>query len=239
MSRNEQELIHDFPRYYQESLNVLKEFGGPSVYFHVQCVKEQQSNFLSERHIELIYATLASWGMHRMGDPRTTKTKLHEYNDFKDSILKYKDKMQSFIENNFSDMEHSDYMTIIESLKEIYQGLNVSISNSTIVANSKALAHILPNLIPPIDRQYTIRFFTQDRDEFFYNNGKYRLVNLPGELEKQFELFVDVCGKIKILFDNIDRSIIEINKETFNTSYPKVMDNVIMAYVKSIPKPTN
>ncbi len=239
MNRNEQELIQGFPKYYWESLKVLKEFGGPSVYFHVQCIKEQQSNFLSARHIELIYATLASWGMHRMGDPKTTKTKLHEYNDFKDSILRSRDKLKSFVENNFYDMEYSDYIATIENLKGIYQGLKVSISDSTIVANSKALAHILPNLIPPIDRQYTIRFFTQDRDKFFYNNGKYRLVNLPNGIEKQFELFVGICGKIKALFDHIDSSIIEINKETFNTSYPKVMDNVIMAYVKSIPRPTN
>lgn len=239
MNRNEQELIQDFSKYYGESLKVQNEFGGPSVYFHVQCIKEQQSNFLSERHIELIYATLASWGMHRMGDLKTTKTKLHGYNDFKDSILQFKDKLKTFIVNSFSDMEYSEYIVTVKKLKEIYQGLKVSISDSTIVANSKTLAHILPNLIPPIDRQYTIRFFGQDRDEFFFNNGKYRPVNLPNGIEKQFELLVGICGKIKALFDCVDSTIIEINKETFNTSYPKVMDNVIMAYVKNIPRQTN
>jgi hypothetical protein len=36
----------------------------------------------------------------------------------------------------------------------------VSTSQTQIVAGSKMLHHLLPDLIPPIDRQYTFRFFT-------------------------------------------------------------------------------
>jgi hypothetical protein len=43
---------------------------------------------------------------------------------------------------------------------------NSNSSNSTIVANSKTLAQIfLPQFIQPIDQQYTIRFFTQDKSK--------------------------------------------------------------------------
>ena len=234
---NEEQLIKDFPKYYKYSLEVLNEFGGPSIYFHVQCIKEQQLNFLSERHIELIYATLASWGMHRMGDPKTTKTKLHEYQVFRKSILDFKDELQNYLSVHFSKINETRYVSTIQKLKNIYSELKVSISDSTIVANSKALAHILPHLIPPIDRQYTVRFFTQDRNDFFYRNGKYRLVQLPNGIDAQFDLFVKICQKIKRLFDKTDKNIMEINPETFNTSYPKIMDNVIMAYVKKVPKP--
>ncbi len=71
--KNEDDLITRLRYYYDLSLAVLKEFGGPSIYFHVQAIAEQGSHFLSDRHIEMIYATLASWGMHRMGDPEETK----------------------------------------------------------------------------------------------------------------------------------------------------------------------
>lgn len=234
---NEQNLITNFQEYYKHSLEVLNEFGGPSIYFHVQCVKEQRSNFLSERHIELIYATLASWGMHRMGDPRTTKTKLNEYQDFRSSIINFRAELLDFVEIDFSDIDENEHSNIIKNLKKIYSKLKISISDSTIVANSKTLAHILPQLIPPIDRQYTIRFFTQDRHNFYYKNGKYRLFQIPNDIESQFDLFVEICQKIKRLFDMVDRSIMEIQLETFNTSYPKIIDNVIMAYVKKVPKP--
>jgi hypothetical protein len=75
---NEDELIMRLHYYYDLSIAVMKDFGGPSVYFHIQAIKEQATNFLSDRHIEMIYATLASWGMHRMGDPDQTKAKMVE-----------------------------------------------------------------------------------------------------------------------------------------------------------------
>jgi hypothetical protein len=68
---NETELVERIAYYYEKSLTVLDNFGGPSVYFHVQAIKQQEMGFMSDRHIEMIYATLASWGMHRMGDTRT------------------------------------------------------------------------------------------------------------------------------------------------------------------------
>ena len=87
MMNNEDELTGRLRYYYDLSLDVLKEFGGPSVYFHIQAIKEQEINFLSDRHIEMIYATLASWGMHRMGDPEETKAKMVEFDIFKQSLF--------------------------------------------------------------------------------------------------------------------------------------------------------
>lgn len=43
---------------------------------------------------------------------------------------------------------------------EVIAHINVSTSRTQIVAGSKMLHHLLPDLIPPIDRQYTFRFFT-------------------------------------------------------------------------------
>jgi len=234
---NAQNLITNIGNYYNQSLKVLNEFGGPSIYFHVQCIKEQHTLFLSNRHIELIYATLASWGMHRMGDPKTTQTKLHEFKEFKASIICSKSVLRELTEIEYTDIDENDYLSLIQGLKGVYSKLMVSISNATIVGHSKTLAHILPNLIPPIDRQHTIRFFTQDKSEFFYRNGKYRLVQVPNGLDAQFDLFAEICLKMKKLFEQADRKMFTLNPDTFNTSYPKIMDNLIMAFVKSVQKP--
>jgi len=43
--------------------------------------------------------------------------------------------------------------------------------------------------------------------------------------------------RIKRMFDQCDRRLFEINPDTFNTSYPKIMDNVIVAFVKDVQKP--
>ena len=43
---------------------------------------------------------------------------------------------------------------------EVIAHIKVSTSQTQIVAGSKMLHHLLPDLIPPIDRRYTFRFFT-------------------------------------------------------------------------------
>lgn len=235
--RNEDDLITNICHYYKRSLEVLKEFGGPSIYFHVQAIKEQETDFLSDRHIEMIYATLASWGMQKMGDPEITKAKMVEFPEFKKSIVKHRDQLQHLSSLRMDSCSQEQYGKHIDDLEQIYYTLKVSISEATIVAHSKTLAHILPNLIPPIDRQYTIRFFTQENKGFFAESGKYRLVNLPQGIVAQFVDFKKYCCRMKMLFDRCEHQFFTIDKETFNTSSPKIMDNLIMAFVKDVPKP--
>jgi hypothetical protein len=43
---------------------------------------------------------------------------------------------------------------------QVIAAIKVSTSRTQIVAGSKMLHHLLPELIPPIDRQYTSSFFT-------------------------------------------------------------------------------
>lgn len=236
--KNRDDLIQNIKNYYEKSLYVLREFGGPSVYFHTQCIREKKQHFLSNRHIEFIYATLTAWGMHRMGDPETTKTKLVDFYDCKSSILQNQQVFEGLRHHRLEGISLDEYDHILEGLRVPYYTLKVSISEASIVANSKTLTHILPDLIPPIDRQHTVRFFTQEYRNFFRKNGKYKNVNLPSDKNGQFILFKKICCEIKNLMDECDLNIFEFNEHTFNTSYPKIIDNIIMAYVKNVPKPT-
>jgi hypothetical protein len=234
---NEDALIANIGHYYKRSLEVMKECGGPLIYFHVQAIKEQETSFLSDRHIEMIYATLASWGMHKMGDPEITKTKLVEFPEFKQSIMKHHGRLQDLYSLGMDSCSQEQYRKYLDDLEQIYSSLKVSISKATIVAHSKTLAYILPNLIPPIDRQYTIRFFTHENKDFFTESGKSKPIYLPQGIVAEFGVFRQYCCKIKMLFDRCDRQLFTIEKETFNTSYPKIMDNLIMVFVKDVPKP--
>ena len=135
---------------------IVKDFGGPSLYFHQRSLEEQKKSFLQDTHLEMIYATLASWGMHRMGE---TKTKMVNFSDFKKSILAKQKDLESLRNQRLENVSKESVKELIVKLNEICFDLKVSVSNSRIVRNTKTLAHILPNLIPPIDRQYTIRFF--------------------------------------------------------------------------------
>jgi len=230
---NEDALIRRLDHYYEQSLRVMQDFGGPSIYFHIQALRAQRTDFLSDRHLEMTYATLASWGMHRMGDPRKTKAKLVNFDDFRRSILNHQMLLADMVDYRMENCEAAEYEDYLDSLKEVYCALRISISDATVVAHAKTLAHILPNLVPPIDRQYTVRFFTQQYQNFFTSRGTIRgVANLPPGTTEQFAVFKEYSLRIKALLDRADCSSIVINENSFNTSYPKIMDNLIMAFVK-------
>lgn len=234
--KNEDRLVSNIEFYYERSLDVMNDFGGPSIFFHTQAIKEQENSFLSDRHIEMVYATLASWGMHKMGNPDRTKAKMKEFSEFKKSILLHGDRLRNLFHVGMHSCDRKEYEEYIDELEVVYNYLEVSIAEATIVANSKTLAHILPNLIPPIDRQYTVRFFTQEYADFFTRSGKFKPVTLPNGIKAQFEDFKKYCSAIKGLFDRCGSVNFKINKETFNSSYPKIIDNCIVAFVKDVQK---
>lgn len=223
--------------YYNLAEEVENEFGGPSIYFHLESVKESKRNFLSKRHIEMIYATLASWGMHRMGPPDQTKTKLVAFKKFHNSILSFQKEFNSLRKLKLNTISETRLENILQKeLKDIFYGLQVSISDSYLVANSKTIHHIIPNLVPPIDRQYTIRFFYYKKSQFYTKKNKFKTIPLPSDIEEQYQYFCDLLRSCKIIISNDFFNHVRIRQNSFNTSIPKILDNLIMAFVKSTRK---
>lgn len=75
---------------YHDTYYKAETFHGPSLYFHRRTLEMTNSdNF--ELYLKFIYATLASWGMHRIGK---SGSKMQSFDVFKGSILKIKDKIE-------------------------------------------------------------------------------------------------------------------------------------------------
>ena len=104
---NIQILSSDISRYYDLSRSISEKFGGSSIYFHQECIKAGMNDYLSDRHIEMLYATLTAWGMHRMGDVKKTKAKLVEYSSFKKSILDLKKELFILKETKLEQLEEN------------------------------------------------------------------------------------------------------------------------------------
>ncbi|HZT04520.1 MAG TPA: hypothetical protein VFA39_19890, partial [Steroidobacteraceae bacterium] len=215
----------------------FRSFGGPSVYFHEQCLQAGANEFLSERHLEMLYATLASWGMHRMGDPDATKTRLTDWPCFHDSILQQVDHLKGFRNLRMLDLSERDYCECITGLKPHYEKLKLSVSRATVVVNAKALYHIFPELIPPVDRQYTIRFFKQAPECWRNARGKFRMFDLPVSPEEQFNLFHEICVRLQRLGRAVDPAILTGECVAHDVTVPKALDNAIVNYVKIVAGP--
>ena len=133
-------------------------------------------------------------------------------------------------------MSEREYSEAVFALKPHYRAFNLSVSAATVVVNSKALFHLFPEFIPPIDRQYTVRFFTQPPERWRDRKNKFQVVSLPTGLDDQFELFRDICIKMKRLVDRIEPSIFEEERRQHRLSAPKALDNAIVNYVTIVSR---
>lgn len=88
MNERTEELASDLPRWLR-SFDAAAKFSGPSLYFHLRtlvCLYRHPSAvdaLSSEKLFDWLYATLASWGMHRMG---RGSTRLRELPEIKASV---------------------------------------------------------------------------------------------------------------------------------------------------------
>lgn len=200
------------------SLKIIPEtFGGPSVYFYEECLKSRKNGFLEHDHIKMIYATLTAWGMHRMGEGG--KTKLFRFSDFEKSIKDskiYLSDLQDKTLFNFGDRNHFD--SIWTKCANV---LKVSIAESKLVSTSKTLHLMFPDLIPPIDRQYTLRFFFQDQGRWA-EKGRY---TQPPKIsiDREKTCFTDICLAYKHILQEVSLNGIKSIK---------TIDDAIIAIVR-------
>jgi hypothetical protein len=232
MKSNIYRFIADQKRYFSGSYEQFAAFGGPCLYFHRECLRAGQEAFLSKRHVEMFYATLAAGGMHRMGDAEITKTKLTDWEKFYDSLIAQAPQLQQFKRCSLLQMSETEYSHAVSLLRPYYNALDLSVSDATIVVNSKALHHLFPDFIPPVDRQYTIRFFRDPHEKWRNSKGKFRTIQLPSGINPQFDLFHKTCVDIKRLADIVDTVLIEDQHLRYGVAAPKALDNAIVNYVR-------
>ena len=125
-------------------------FGGPSLYFHQRALATRTEP-ASDTHLECVYATLASWGMHRMGQGGS---KMRPFDAFRASVRRMEGDIRAAQALTPEGMTEEGWSL----LGGIFLGLDIMASRTRLVGNSKVMHHMIPGLVPPIDREYTLRY---------------------------------------------------------------------------------
>jgi hypothetical protein len=107
--------------------------------------------------LEYVYAVLPAWGLHRMGKQAA---KVCDFEPFAAAMRDCEESFDELWHLRITTVAAEEASEVARKLWEIITRLKVSTSQTRVVAGSKALHHVLPDLVPPIDRQYTFRFFT-------------------------------------------------------------------------------
>lgn len=115
-----------------------ERFSGPSLYFHnktLGCLRTYPSvsqAIHSDELFDWIYATLASWGMHRMG---RGNTKLRDLEQIKASVRAQGAALSRLQAFSLLELSPTDVGRVIEELWRLIAELTVSIAEARIVAN--------------------------------------------------------------------------------------------------------
>ena len=173
----------------------------PALYLYKE-LRQYESPFLSEERANLTYTTLIAWGMNSRG------AKLAEFRDFKKSLIENWELIQEISENYLEDITDFEY----DSLESLYDNLNLTKTKSKLVTFSKAMHFLVPNLVAPIDRKYTLNFF-------------YGRENKDG-----FETFREIHDKYKKLAKK--QNLHDFLDKKWNRSVPKIADNAVIGYMK-------
>lgn len=104
---------------------------------------------------------------------------------------------------------------VFTHIQRMMWGITVTTAESKLVANSKTLHFLLPDLVPPIDRRYTLRFF----------------FNRDVSSDKQSDAFDEVYRQYhQIAIRAFDQLKKLVHSHRFATSEAKVIDNAIIGY---------
>jgi len=194
-------------------------FTGPSLHFHKKTLEILRKYRFSldalydDLYFDYLYATLASWGMHRMG---RGGPKLRDLEVIREGFMDLQTEIEELLPYKLTQIDAKEFLNICEKLWQILSRLVVSRSRIMLIANSKALHHLLPDLVPPIDRQYSLRFF-------FNHNRIY-------DEKRQF---IIIYMSYYAIAHQMRESIANLVRESrdWNTSETKVIDNAIIGYV--------
>jgi len=194
-------------------------FNGPSLHFHLRALDAANVGDF-ERFCESVYALLASWGMHRMGPGGS---KMREFEEFQTSLRSFWPEALSLQNASPEDLDVSGW----RELNRLFCGLKSMASGTSLVGNSKVMAHALPKLIPPVDRRYTLRFLfgtTNVTNDLAWEWDKLQLILR--------EFFYPLAREesVKLVAAHWQERSTEFK---WDTSPLKILDNLVIGYMKS------
>ncbi len=166
-----------------------------------------------DRFVKSLYETLQAWGIG------VRASVLVPVDEFQSVLTSWIDRF-SELNGAMIDDPSLDRDWAGTRLWRLIEAVEITGNKSKLVALSKTIHHILPDLLPPIDRAYTQRFFLVNTAEF-QNNPEpvFRFM---------WQGFTTIAGQVDLS---------SYVGDGWRTSRTKVIDNAIVAFVKKEKPP--
>jgi hypothetical protein len=113
-----------------------------------------------------------------------------------------------------------------DELGALFLAVQAMASSGSLVGNSKVMAHAIPNLVPPVDREYTLRFLRPGKSVPSTKDEEWSLLR---QLLKEF--FYPIVGD-KRFSEKVAAWMAPTSGYKWDTSPLKVVDNLIIGLFK-------
>ncbi|MFA4861414.1 hypothetical protein [Methanoregula sp.] len=144
--------------------------------------------------------------------------KLKDFSSFSKAIHNNISKFVSLKTYQLKDLNTNDRSRIFSQIESLFENLDIMETDSCLVGNSKLMHHILPDLVPPIDREHTLMFFFNSKSLLSYDKEKQKFSEI-------LENYWTICKKIDLQYEDYQKY------PQFTSSIPKLIDNAIIGYI--------
>lgn len=207
-------LIKDFPLFLDVFLRDPPFSRPEQLENHLQTIRLRQQlgtaseAIASDEFLTSLYSTLQAWGMGKRG------SNLVQIGQFADAIRMKVDEI-ALLDGINIDESTINVTNVADQLWNIISNLGIVTNNATVVSGTKALHHIHPDLVVPVDRKYTQEFFGWDNQEFQYGQRKVFRIS--------FKSFVIIARAVDLT---------QYQDNGWCSSNTKTIDNAVVGFVQ-------
>jgi hypothetical protein len=160
-----------------------------------------------DRFLHSLYRTLNAWGIGRRA------SRLLPENAFAAAVRARQAEIAELENTSIEDLS-LDTEATCQRVWKLVDELGIVQNDTRIVPGTKTLHHILPDVVTPMDRGYTQKFFRWSNPQFQYDQErKFRVI---------FHAFADVARAVRPS---------QFVTTGWNSSLTKVIDNAVVGFV--------
>lgn len=192
-------------------------FGGDQLRLHLKTIRRRRELGSVERAVTddlfltSLYATLKAWGIGQQASI------LSDFSHFAAELKRHRLALAALEKYTIDNLENVAAVT--KSVWQLIESIQIVENKSKIVSGSKALHHLLPDLVVPMDRRYTQVFFGWNVYQWQHNPETC--------FSEAFEAFVSIARAAT------PRHFVGAG---WRSSATKVIDNAIVAFVQASGK---
>lgn len=208
------QLIAEFPRFLQAFVSNPPFNRAGQLEYHLATIQARgelgsvEKALANDQFIRSLYRTLQAWGIG------VRASHMLPEEDF-GVILREKASDIAEFDGMCLDDPSLNVTAVSDRLWRLVSTLGIVSNDANIVPGTKALHHILPDLIVPVDRAYTQNFFGWHNPQFQYDQDKV--------FRRSFAAFVKIAR-------GVDPA--QYVEPGWNSSRTKVIDNAIVGMVR-------